>query len=449
MSDSATVLPSAEDTNDQVDQGSGEEAQARTCVSPSDAAVDRAGGAAHSDCGSSSAKSSPDTSHLKNKPQQTVVEEEKVLGHNWGLAKHVQNVSADMEKFCGALKRPDFRAKKLNISIRDKIVVRASRIADHVLVMGTVDFMLDPLPCPYAEQTEACKAFRASAPSFLKAHLQAKHDLRNVILNFVCPCPAKFNGKKSCPVVRFDPGEGHMHEHLEKYHRKYYDAVTNALVAADEDDAQLMQKHERFMRRTRRLFFPGWTRRKEELFPSQIIPDKVVIPTKISEEGEIMYICNIDPCRRRKFRPPHAAAGVHAHVWTEHQSRLDLRTSLYHQCPAAKCRETVRGCARQLESHVKAVHPELLGPRTDYSEAAKKKRKDLEDSIPAACIGEALANDPQADEGGQLFLQRYTCPVKKCDKVFLGLAESARKYMVWHVGADHEADWNVQESPVT
>ncbi|XP_055337013.1 uncharacterized protein LOC129587335 [Paramacrobiotus metropolitanus] len=241
-----------------------------------------------------------------------------------------------------------------------------------------------------------------------------------------------------------------MREHLAKYHRKYYAAVTDALVAADseEDDPQLVQKHETFMRRTRRLFFPGWTRRKEELFPSQIIPDKVVIPTKISKEGEIQYICNIDPCSKRTFRPPHAASGVHTHVWTEHRSRLDMRTSLYHKCPAPKCREIVLGCEHQMEPHVKAVHPELLPPfaRQEYSEAAKKKRKDLEDSIPTACIGAALANDQQDDDDSQLFLQCYSCPVAACEKMFMG--DSARKYMVWHLGADHEADWNVQETPV-
>ncbi|XP_055336864.1 uncharacterized protein LOC129587248 [Paramacrobiotus metropolitanus] len=176
MSDSTSVLAAAEDA---VDQGIGEGSQTRTCVSPSDAAVDRA---SHSDCGSSSAKSSSDPSHLNKEPLQTVIEEEKVLEQKWGLAKHVKNVSADMERFCEALKRPDYKAKKLNISIRDKIVVRASRIADHVLVMGTVSFVLDPLPCPYAEQEAACQDFRATAPYILKAHLQSKHDLRNMIV---------------------------------------------------------------------------------------------------------------------------------------------------------------------------------------------------------------------------------------------------------------------------
>ncbi|XP_055336930.1 uncharacterized protein LOC129587288 isoform X1 [Paramacrobiotus metropolitanus] len=231
MSDSTTVLPSAEDADD---QGIGEEAQARTCVSPTDATVDRA---SHSDYGSSSAKSSPDTKsfpHLNKKPQQTVIEEGKLLGQNRRSAKHVKNVSADMEQnLCDALKRPDYNAKRLNISIPHKIIVRASKTADHVLVMGTVSFMMDPLPCPYAGQEAACQEFRACEPRLLKAHLQCKHDLRNVILNFVCPCPGRFNGRQGCPVVRFDPGDMYMRKHLLEDHRKYYTAVRAALESVE------------------------------------------------------------------------------------------------------------------------------------------------------------------------------------------------------------------------
>ncbi|XP_055336925.1 uncharacterized protein LOC129587286 [Paramacrobiotus metropolitanus] len=109
MSDSATVLPCAEDADD---PGIGEEA--RTCVSPSDAAVDRA---AHSDYGSSSAKSSPDTSHGNRKPQQTVIEEEKVLGQNGigeareeGLGRHGAETRLQGEKAEHQHPRQDRRA---------------------------------------------------------------------------------------------------------------------------------------------------------------------------------------------------------------------------------------------------------------------------------------------------------------------------------------------------
>ncbi|XP_055357443.1 uncharacterized protein LOC129602450 [Paramacrobiotus metropolitanus] len=448
MSDSTTVLASAEDADDHIDQGIGEEA--RTCISPSDAAVDRA---SHSDYGSSSAKSSPDTSHLKNKPQQTVIEEEKLLGQNPRSAKRLKNVSADMEqRFCDALKRPDYQVKKLNLSIPDKIIVRASKTTDHVLVMGTVSFMLDPLPCPYAGQEAACQDFRACEPRLLKAHLQTKHDLRNVVLNFVCPCAGRFNGRQSCPVVRFDPGDIYMRKHLREDHRKYYEAVCAALVDAKAgEDPQIAQKRERFLRRARRRYFPGWTHDRNELFPSQIIPDRIVIRTEMGDvdgkqpgKREIKYICNIDPCQDHKIGGPQGSRQMHHHLVMQHASRFDLGTNFFHKCPAEEvCEEIVFAGDNQLEAHVHALHPELLGKEKKYSEAAQKNREALEDKIPCVRMGEALTNHLHTDKDKQLFMLRYTCPVETCGKAFMGAGESARKYMVWHVASAHQDVWNV------
>ncbi|XP_055337062.1 uncharacterized protein LOC129587372 isoform X1 [Paramacrobiotus metropolitanus] len=61
-------------------------------------------------------------------------------------------------KFCAMLGRPDTDAEQMALSIPDKMLVRASKTTDsqHVLVMGSVDLMEDPLPCPFAAQVEAC-----------------------------------------------------------------------------------------------------------------------------------------------------------------------------------------------------------------------------------------------------------------------------------------------------
>ncbi|XP_055336867.1 uncharacterized protein LOC129587253 [Paramacrobiotus metropolitanus] len=163
---------------------------------------------------------------------------------------------------------------------------------------------------------------------------------------------------------------------------------------------------------------------------------------------EIKYICNIDPCLDHKIGGPQGSRQMHHHLVMQHASRFDLGTNFFHKCPAEEvCGEIVLASDRQLESHVRAMHPEVLGLSKVFSEAAQKKRKDLEDSIPSLRIGEALTNalhTPQADDGSQLLLQRYTCPVsvKTCGKVFLSEARSARKYMLWHVGADHADVWD-------
>ncbi|XP_055336932.1 uncharacterized protein LOC129587288 isoform X3 [Paramacrobiotus metropolitanus] len=198
------------------------------------------------------------------------------------------------------------------------------------------------------------------------------------------------------------------------------------------------------------MFFPGWTRSKGELFPSQIIPDRIVIRTEMGDvdgepgKREIKYICNIDPCLAHKIGGPQGSRQMHHHLVMQHASRFDLGTDFFHACPAKEvCEEIVFASDHQLESHVKAKHPELLGLGKEYFENAKKNREALEDKIPYVRIGEALTNGLHTDKDSKLCLQRYRCPVKTCDKVFLGETTSARKYMVWHVGADHEADWNV------
>ncbi|XP_055357444.1 uncharacterized protein LOC129602451 [Paramacrobiotus metropolitanus] len=328
-----------------------------------------------------------------------------------GLAESIVKGTADaMMKYCTALRRPDYKAKKRTISIAHKIVVRASKTANHVLVMGTVNFMLDPLPCPFSEQQTACTEFRAREPRLLQAHLQTKHGLHNVLLNFVCPCPARLNGKRICPVVRFDPGDMYMRRHLREDHRKYSEEVYAALVSAEKgEDPQVTQKRQNFMRRTRRVYFPGWTNKKGELFPSQIIPDRIVFPTKVDEHKQIRYICKIDACRKEKAAKGHRCApgSVQHHLWTQHESRFDPGTNFYIQCPATEvCQEMVYAGDHQLESHVKALHPEMLGWSADYSEAAKKVLSEsVEDQIPTARIGEALTNHSlPPDDASQLFL---------------------------------------------
>ncbi|XP_055336928.1 uncharacterized protein LOC129587287 isoform X2 [Paramacrobiotus metropolitanus] len=315
------------------------------------------------------------------------------------------------------------------------------------MVKRTADeFVLDPLPCPFAEHETACKAFRTHEARLLQAHL---HPARPAHRHpeFPCPCPGKFNGKKSCPVVRFDPGDMYMRRHLREDHRKYSEEVYAALVSAEKgEDPQVTQKRQNFMRRTRRVYFPGWTNKKGELFPSQIIPDRIVFPTKVDEHKQIRYICKIDACRKEKAPKGHTCApgSVQHHLWTQHESRFDPGTNFYIQCPATEvCQEMVYAGDHQLESHVKALHPEMLGWSADYSEAAKKYRKALEDQIPTARIGEALTNHSlPPDDASQLFLHFYKCPVATCDTAFLG-EKRQRDYMVWHVGAQHRDVWNV------
>ncbi|XP_055334663.1 uncharacterized protein LOC129585814 isoform X2 [Paramacrobiotus metropolitanus] len=382
----------------------------------------------------------------KEKPQSKV---------HWNHKEHTDNVlPAPVQKFCAALNRPDDRTRRLAISIPDKIVIRKSEKTgiSHVLVMGTVDFILDPLACPFAKQTEACKGFFATAPHFLEAHLEAKHALKNVILNFVCPCPAKCNDGHSCPEVRFDPGDMHMLAHLRSCHRKYYEVMRLALLSAEPEpglDPQRAQKRLYFRQHARRLYFPAWTHDKDRLFPSQIIPDKIVIPAEIDQNGVIKYTCKIDPCSRTPIGDggPYAAFDLHMHMLTEHGKQYDMFTSFFHECPG--CGRLINAVDKQLESHVKAMHEELLRKGRDcikYSEQAMKNLKALEDRIPAAVIGEAITNGLQPSDGSKgtakMYLQRYTCPMKPCDKVFLGDG-CERDYMVWHIRADHRDDWNV------
>ncbi|XP_055336851.1 uncharacterized protein LOC129587236 isoform X2 [Paramacrobiotus metropolitanus] len=416
----------------------------------------------HSDA-TPSAQSSPGNSRSNQEPLHGVTEATLPSDQGRGSAENMEKVAADSTrpwlKFCAALERPADKVRNVKkLSIRDKIRLRRSTTTnmDHVLLMGTVSFVLDPLACPYAEE-EACKKFFATSPSFLKAHLQNKHDLKNVLLNFVCPCPAKCNARKECATVLFDPSHmnSHMTAHLERRHRKYYEAMCVALLSAEPlpgEDPEKVKTRLYYRERARRFTFPAWTREKDKMFPSQIIPDRIIIPTEIHRRGDgvIKYICNIDPCSDSHTAigdgGPQAAFNMHVHMLLEHGKRYGLTsTRFYHKCPA--CGELINAADNQLETHVKALHEELLlgGHRGEFSEDAQKL-KALEDSILSPRIGGAITNGRQPDDdrpgSGSLFLQRFTCPVRPCDKEFLGDGKE-REYMLWHIRADHRDAWNV------
>ncbi|XP_055337042.1 uncharacterized protein LOC129587357 isoform X2 [Paramacrobiotus metropolitanus] len=397
-------------------------------------------------------KSCPESSLVKQDPPQQTTAQEKPAAQQRprrDFAQIIARHSAEAaQQFCAALQRPDYQTTQLPISIPDKILVRHSPATGihHVLVMGTVDFSMDPLPCPFAAQETPCRGFFATAPLFLKAHLQAKHDLPNVLLNFVCPCPAKRNAGQTCTEVCYDPGDMHVAAHLRRYHAKYYATMCAALEPADADeDPGLTQKRLNYRLRSRRIYFPVWAYTVGMLFPSQIIPDKIVIPTQIQKE-EIQYLCNVDPCRNEAIGVggPRPAFSLHVHMWTEHEKRFEADTTFFHECP--ECKALISASNEQLESHVKALHPQLLGLSADYSETAKQNLKKLEEQIAPDCIGGALTNGLQASDGGDgtaaLFMRRYTCPVETCDTVFMGYKGSEREYMLWHVRAEHRDLWN-------
>ncbi|XP_055336850.1 uncharacterized protein LOC129587236 isoform X1 [Paramacrobiotus metropolitanus] len=343
----------------------------------------------HSDA-TPSAQSSPGNSRSNQEPLHGVTEATLPSDQGRGSAENMEKVAADSTrpwlKFCAALERPADKVRNVKkLSIRDKIRLRRSTTTnmDHVLLMGTVSFVLDPLACPYAEE-EACKKFFATSPSFLKAHLQNKHDLKNVLLNFVCPCPAKCNARKECATVLFDPSHmnSHMTAHLERRHRKYYEAMCVALLSAEPlpgEDPEKVKTRLYYRERARRFTFPAWTREKDKMFPSQIIPDRIIIPTEIHRRGDgvIKYICNIDPCSDSHTAigdgGPQAAFNMHVHMLLEHGKRYGLTsTRFYHKCPA--CGELINAADNQLETHVKALHEELLlgGHRGEFSEDAQK-----------------------------------------------------------------------------
>ncbi|XP_055337071.1 uncharacterized protein LOC129587378 [Paramacrobiotus metropolitanus] len=390
MSDSTTVLASSEDedekgTSSEEDKGISE--RESICASPTDT-VDRASNSDYGSTGSSSAQSSPESSRLKPEPLPAIQENplpKKLRDFEEITAKY----SADAkQKFCAATQRPDYEATQMALSIPDKILVRHSPATGihHVLVMGSVDFMMDPLPCPFAEKETACRGFLARTPHFLQVHLRTKHPLPNALLNFVCPCPAQYNGGQTCKVATYDPGDMNMVPHLRKYHAKYYATMCAALepVEADEDPERV-QKRLNYRTRARRIPFPLWTYRRDMLFPTQIIPDKIVIPTRI-ENGEIKYICNVDPCNDQPIGEgePRAAFCFHIHMYTEHRKRFSMFTTFYHKCPG--CERILVAAHEELETHVKAMHEELLhkGARVEYSEEAKQKLQALGTAFPSS-----------------------------------------------------------------
>ncbi|XP_055337063.1 uncharacterized protein LOC129587372 isoform X2 [Paramacrobiotus metropolitanus] len=117
-----------------------------------------------------------------------------------------------------------------------------------------------------------------------------------------------------------------LREHLHQHHAKYYRRMRAALKPdeAKVDDPQREQKRLHYLAHARRSRFPAWAYKTDRLFPSQIIPDRIVIPTQVDKDGTIKYMCSIDPCSDHAID---SGFGIHLHMMEQHGQRYDLLLS--------------------------------------------------------------------------------------------------------------------------
>ncbi|XP_055330974.1 uncharacterized protein LOC129583263 isoform X2 [Paramacrobiotus metropolitanus] len=394
----------------------------------------------HSDYSSASQSSDENSPKRRERPEPPKTSERDEL-----LLKVWTN-----RAFCEALGRPDREVRISELSRNNLVLIRVSERATHVLMRATTGTIIEPLWCPLRfEKTavEACKKFRAGYPQDLKAHLEGRyHGLPNVQLNFHCPCPAQCNNGASCDAVEFDPWGTVLGCHIRDKHPVYYTEMLEALF--NRFDTETGPKHREFIRSNKNMIFPKWTSDLTVLWPSQIIPDKIIFPavirdnTSLNSEGckVVHYLCNIAPCAGNEIK---GARELHGHLLAEHRIFFKTPTDFYHGCPAAAqdCKVETRARDRQMEAHIKAVHPQLLGLTAQYPPAAEQERARLECMAveEAECVGESISRGVDTEDAAtnDPFLYDYHCPVGKCQVNY-----SQRDYIFWHIGADHEKDWN-------
>ncbi|XP_055357089.1 uncharacterized protein LOC129602146 [Paramacrobiotus metropolitanus] len=242
-------------------------------------------------------------------------------------------------EFCEAVGRPD-REVVPGKGVSNELLVRVSKRATHVLMRGTTGALDDPLRCPFGLEegaAEACVKFRAGMPQGLKAHLEGVHGLHNVQLNLACPCPAEFNDGADCPFVQFDPSGCILHDHIRKHHPVYKERIMEALYK--QRSKKCGEKYREFLRTARSETFPEGTSNLRILWPSQIIADRIVIPTRVDKNGQVLYICKIDACAAREEGNQIASScRMFEHLMTQHRRRCAaLPTQVYHACADPDC----------------------------------------------------------------------------------------------------------------
>ncbi|XP_055354726.1 uncharacterized protein LOC129600278 [Paramacrobiotus metropolitanus] len=362
------------------------------------------------------------------------------------VEKHQEPASANEKgelEFCEAVGRPD-REVVHGRGVSNEMLVRVSQRATHVLMRGTIRSLFDPLRCPFGLKegaTEACVKFRAGMPQGLKAHLEGVHGMHNVQLNFVCPCPAEVNDGADCPFVRFDPFGDLLPNHIRERHPHYKERVMEALYK--QRSKKCGEKYRELLRTARSETFPEGTSNLRILWPSQIIADRIVIPTRVDQNGRVKYVCKIDACAATDAgRLLESSHWMHAHLIMQHRQRcVPLPTQVYHACADAECPVQVFSLYDMMDSHIKAVHPQLFG--AEYTETALQGRAKLEAQVTGQCIGEAVNTSVDSEESEDSYLFHFTCPVPGCL-----VSHSERDYMLWHIGADHEKDWNTLQAVV-
>ncbi|XP_055356537.1 uncharacterized protein LOC129601697 isoform X2 [Paramacrobiotus metropolitanus] len=373
----------------------------------------------HSDYSSTASISSEDTSPKRDRPQPPNTSQPDELA------------------FCAAVGRPD-REVVLGSGVDNELMTRVSKNVTHVLVRGTIQSMIDPLRCPFGlgeKPVEACVAFRAGMPQGLKIHLEGAHGMHNVQLNLACPCPAQFNRGVDCDYVQFDPIGSFLTTHMNERHPDYVERMMQALVK--QRKKKNGEKHRQFLRTARSQKFPEGTSDLRVLWPSQITAEKIVIPTRVVG-GLVKYVCKIDACaavENGQGRLLDSSQRLFTHVKTQHGGRCALPTKLYHACADLKCPVQVFGPFHLMDAHIQAVHPHLLG--LAYSETALQARARLEAQVTGQRIGEALSSSVDTEPTPGRFLVGYDCPVAKCLVCYTN-----RDYMLWHIGADHQDEWN-------
>ncbi|XP_055344068.1 uncharacterized protein LOC129592128 [Paramacrobiotus metropolitanus] len=109
-----------------------------------------------------------------------------------------------------------------------------------------------------------------------------------------------------------------------------------------------------------RKTFPEWVYNTTQPFPSQLIPDKFVIPTVV-ENYCLRYVCNVEPCKDNIIRN---SQQMRIHIFIVHKSQVRRETDVFFGCPAQVtegCEAIARCNTKDMISHVKAVHPLLCG----------------------------------------------------------------------------------------
>ncbi|XP_055344137.1 uncharacterized protein LOC129592187 isoform X2 [Paramacrobiotus metropolitanus] len=267
--------------------------------------------------------------------------------------------------------RPDTKVLETTI-IPHSIIIRKTELASHVLVMGTLSYGYNPIKCPLygTVNGDACKNLCYTSTETLKAHLQAAHALTNVQINLLCPCPAECNGNMECPVVVYDQHTGmFLENHLTTAHEDHFEKLQTLMCCMNPDDKsdfleEFLEEYDLKLEDMAylkhldgRKTFPEWVYNTTQPFPSQLIPDKFVIPTVV-ENYCLRYVCNVEPCKDNIIRN---SQQMRIHIFIVHKSQVRRETDVFFGCPAQGCEAIARCNTKDMISHVKAVHPLLCG----------------------------------------------------------------------------------------